>query len=90
MEQQVMTWLVYECEHSSANSSYVLCIQKVIFHTLIVLGDKPFFQIYTYTTLSLIQSNNNSYSNHNITLLTKVGALPASYKGKTREIGDGA
>jgi 3-hydroxymyristoyl/3-hydroxydecanoyl-(acyl carrier protein) dehydratase len=84
-----MTWLVSDCEHSPASSGYVLCIQKVIFHTQIIPGDNRFVHIYTYIALSLIQSNNNSYSNHNTTLLTKVAALPASFNGNTREIGDG-
>jgi len=85
-----MTWLVSDCKYSPASSTYVLCIQTVIFHTLIIPGDNRFVHIYTYITLSLIQSNNNnSYSNHNVTLLTKVAALPASFKGNTREIGNG-
>jgi uncharacterized membrane protein len=84
-----MIWLVSDCEHSSASSTYVLSFQKVIFHILIISGDNRFVQIYTYTTLSLIQTNNIFYSNHMITLLTKVAALLASFNSNKREIGDG-
>ena len=89
MGQQVMIWLVFDCEHSWASSACVMCIHKVIFHMLITSGDNRFVHTYIYTTLSLIQTNDNSYSNHNIGLLTKVAALLASINGNKREIGDG-